>query len=71
MKLAISTQEAIIEEAEYYGIYDPSIINVGLSMMCFKLIEYWGEIFLKSAFLKLSNKLTDCFLRRSIPRGSK
>jgi hypothetical protein len=45
------------EEIEYYGIYDPNIINVIISLICFQLIEYWGEIFLKSAFLKLRNKI--------------
>jgi hypothetical protein len=45
------------EEIEYYGIYDPNIINVTIGFLCFQLIEYWGEIFLKSAFLKLRNKI--------------
>jgi hypothetical protein len=39
------------EEVEYYGIYDPNIINVSIELICFKFIEHFGEKMLNIMFL--------------------
>jgi hypothetical protein len=51
IELVISTSE----EVEYYGIYDPDIINVTISLICFQLIEYLGEKMFKFILLKINN----------------
>lgn len=56
-ELAITVQEIIGEEVEYYGIYDPSIIGVAVSLIFFKLIEYGGEIIFKFIFSQVTNKM--------------
>jgi hypothetical protein len=58
IELIISAQE----EVEYYGLYDPNIINVIISLICFKLIEYLGEKMLKSIFLKVNNFIVKIYL---------
>jgi hypothetical protein len=50
------------EEVEYYGLYDPDVINVIISFICFQLIEYWGEKMVKSIFLKVNNFIVKIYL---------
>ena len=44
IELAIETQTVISEEAEYYGIYDPNLINTAFSMIGLKIIEAGAKI---------------------------
>ena len=47
IQLAIATQIAISEEAEYYGIYDPNIINTAFTLAGFKAIEFCSTLLFK------------------------
>jgi hypothetical protein len=56
IKLVVSVQEIACEELEYYGIYDPNIISVAVSIIFFKLIEYGGEIIFKFILSQVKKK---------------
>jgi hypothetical protein len=64
IEVIISAQE----EVEYYGLYDPSVINVIISLICFKFIEYLGEKMLKSIFLKVNNFIVKTYLTNLLYR---
>ncbi|MGL6339617.1 MAG: hypothetical protein ACRC80_10805 [Waterburya sp.] len=57
INLAITIYTIACEELEYYGIYDPSIISVAVSIIFFKLIEYGGEIIFKFIFSKVKKEI--------------
>lgn len=49
LELAIAAQITIFEEAEYYGIYDPNIINTAFNIISFKAIEFVSPLLFKRA----------------------
>lgn len=51
LELIVSIQDTIFEEAEYYGIYEPNIINVACSMIIIGMLEYSVVKILKCSIL--------------------
>ena len=52
IQLAIAIQTTIFDEAEYYGIYEPNIINTAFSMIGFKIIEFGSTLLWQRLFLR-------------------